>query len=173
MSPQNKIIAIQTVLGVEKDGIWGPQSQGALDALVRPSEVIHAGKASSFADPKDVEIFKKYFAKFKAQGMSDEDAKAKAFRYGDNGIGCWGDDTTGASPCCALTKEDIIRRWGSLAAGKHKLVQVAANDREVTCVLKDIKGHMNEAIIDLNPGACAALGLKPPIMASCTWKWIS
>jgi hypothetical protein len=166
-----RIAAIQGILGVKQDGIWGPVSQGALDALVRPDEILHAGKASSFADPEDVVIFKKYFAIYKSEGMSDHDAEQAAFKKGDNGIGCWGDDTTGASPACALTKEDIVRRWGTLDAGKHKLVEVAANDRSVTCVLKDIKGHMNEAIIDLNPGACAVLGLEPPIMVSATWKW--
>lgn len=165
MSSKETIITIQAALGAKTDGIWGPKSQAALDELVRPGEVVHTGKASSFADPKDVEAFRRC----KAKGKSDNEC----FKVGDNGIGCWGDDTTGATPCCALSTADIVRRWGSLTAGKNKLVEVTANDTRVICVLKDIKGQMNEAIIDLNPGACEALGLTPPIMVSCTWKWVS
>lgn len=32
----SKISDIQTILGVDADGIWGPKSQNALDALVHP-----------------------------------------------------------------------------------------------------------------------------------------
>ena len=44
------------------------------------------GFASSFADLADVRAFKRA----KAKGMTDQEA----FRYGDNGIGCFGDDVT-------------------------------------------------------------------------------
>jgi hypothetical protein len=162
-----KIKQIQEIIGVTTDGVWGAKSQAAFDKLVRPNEIVHAGKASSFADPKDVERFNKC----KAQGKSDKEC----FKVGDNGIGCWGDDCTGATPCCALPPDDMIERWGSVAAAKHKPVLVAANDREVICVLKDRmpwkKNITNGAIIDLNPGACAALGLKPPVMVSAKWRW--
>jgi hypothetical protein len=166
-----KIAAIQGILGVQQDGLWGPMSQRAFDELTRPDALLHAGKASSFADPKDVEVFRKYYAKYKAQGMSDKAAFDAALKKGDNGEGIWGDDTTGATPACALAEEDIVKRWGTLNAGRNKLVQVDANGTRVICVLRDVKGHMNEAVVDLNPGACAALGLEPPIMVSCIWKW--
>jgi len=158
-----KIAAIQGILGVKQDGVWGPISQGVFDELVRPSEVVHVVKASTFADPKDVESFRKC----KAQGKSDQEC----FEVGDNGIGYWGDDTTGVTPCCALHKSHIIQRWGSLDAGKHKLVEVAANDTRTICVLKDICGVIDR--VDLNPGACAALGLKAGDLVSATWKWAS
>lgn len=171
-----KIAAIQSVLGVKVDGIWGPQSQGAFDAVIQPSGILHVGKASSFADPKDVEAFKKWFSVYKEQGLSDEAATNKAFEKGDNAIGCWDDDTSaGSGPSCAVPPEDMIERWGSVDAAKHRLVEVSANDQSVTCVLKDRMPDRaeitNGAIIDLNPDACAALGLEPPIMASATWRW--
>jgi hypothetical protein len=171
----SKIADIQEILGVEPDDVWGPQSQAALDALVRPGGILHVGKASSFADPKDVEAFKKWFAKYKKDGLSDHDAEKKAFAKGDNGIGCWGDDCTGATPACALPPEKMIDRWGSVDAAKHKPVLVTVEDKSVICVLKDRMPHeryiTNGAMIDLNPGACAAFGLKPPIMVSATWRW--
>ena len=79
-----KIKAIQTILGVEADGIWGPKSQAALDELVSGEsiEVEHETYASSFADPADVEAFEKC----KADGHSDD----YCFQFGDNGIGCYG-----------------------------------------------------------------------------------
>jgi hypothetical protein len=163
----SKISDIQIILGVEPDGDWGAQSQGALDALVKPSGIIHSGKASSFADPKDVEAFRRC----KAKGKSDEEC----FKIGDNGIGLWGDDCTGATPACALPPEKMIERWGSINAAKHKPVEVTVEDKSVICIVKDRMPHeryiTNNAIIDLSPGACAALGLKPPVMVSATWRW--
>ena len=34
MSDKEKIVTIQAALGVTTDGIWGPKSQAALDALI-------------------------------------------------------------------------------------------------------------------------------------------
>ena len=128
----------------------------------------HVGKASSFADPADVAAFKRC----KAQGHSDN----YCFGKGDNGLGCWGDKTSEDSgPACALPPEDMEERWGSVAKAKHALVDVTANDKTVTCVLKDRMMHKanitNGAIIDLNPDAVRALGLEPPIMVHASWQW--
>ena len=58
-----KIKAIQGILGVEQDGIWGSESQAALDELIYDSKnqflVEHETWASSFADPADIEAFEK------------------------------------------------------------------------------------------------------------------
>jgi hypothetical protein len=124
----------------------------------------HVVTATSFADSKDVETFKKC----KAEGMSD----AEAFKYGDNGIGCWGDDTTTAEPCCALSPEAMTAKWGSVKAAKHKQVFVSVGGKRVRCVLKDRLPHHSNRI-DLNPGACAALGLKPPVKVEAVWRWVT
>lgn len=169
----SKIEQIQTILGVVADGWWGPRSQAALDAVIKVNGSTargeHRVKASSFADPADVAAFRKC----KATGRSDEEC----FKVGDNGIGCWGDDTTGVTPMCALPPEDMEERWGATTAAKHKhvLVQVCSTGRTVTCVLGDRMPRRakitNGAGIDLNPAACEQLGLKPPMMVDVVWSW--
>ena len=126
--------------------------------------VIHRVNASSFADPADVRRFRAC----KATGKSDQEC----FKLGDNGIGCWGDDTTAEVPMCALPPEDW-KPLGPKARGAKVIVN--ANGREVTCELRDTmprKANIkNGAGIDLNPAAVAALGLHPPIMIPATWHW--
>jgi hypothetical protein len=102
----------------------------------------------------------------------------ECFKKGDNGVGCWGDDCTeGSGPSCALPPEDMIDKWGSVLAAKHKPVIVSLNGHTVTCLLKDRMPHRanitNGAGIDLNPDAVRAAGLQPPIMAPATWSWAS
>ena len=169
---ESTIRAIQGIIGVTQDGIWGPKSQAALDAVIHPSPTwtgaTHKGIASSFADPADVRAFKRC----KEQGKSD----AECFRVGDNGIGCWGDDCSeGSGQSCALPPDDMIEKFGSVAAAKHELVKVSANGQATICNLKDRmpwKKHItNKAIIDLNPDAVSALGLHPPIMEPAAWEW--
>jgi hypothetical protein len=119
--------------------------------------------ASSFADPDDVEAFKRC----KASGKTDK----QCFAVGDNGIGCWGDPThEGTGPSCALHVSLIQSKWGSKSAGKHKKVHVRYGHHEVECVLKDICGVKDR--IDLNPDAVAAIGLKPPILVPVHWEWV-
>ncbi len=121
--------------------------------------------ASSFADPADIAAFRRA----KARGLSDQ----QAFKVGDNGIGCWGDRTDqGTGPACALPPED----WKPLGP-KARLAKVCviANGRSVTCLLKDTmparRNITNNAGIDLNPDAIAALGLTPPVLVPATWEW--
>ncbi len=129
----------------------------------------HHVLASSFADPADVAAFRRC----KALGGSDQDC----FKVGDNGRGCWGDDTTGRIPMCALPPEDMVERWGATAAARNKQVHVSANARDVVCILADRMPHRenikNGAGIDLNPAAAYALGLNPPVLVSAIWTWIS
>ena len=137
-----------------------PEAKTAANA----DAVMRTGYATSFADPADVRAFQRC----KAAGMSDQ----QAFKYGDNGIGKWGDDTTANRPMCALPPED----WeplGRQARGARVIVQ--ANGREVVCELRDTmprkRNIKNGAIIDLNPAACEALGLKPPMRVRAGWLW--
>jgi len=172
----NTIKAIQGLLGVEQDGIFGSNSRAALEILIaepiKPptgwTGSTHKGIASSFADPADVEAFRIC----KKAGYSDEDC----FKRGDNGVGCWGDDCSqGSGPSCALPPDDMIEKFGSVGSAKHAKVKVTANGQTAICILKDRmpwkKNITNKAIIDLNPDAVAALGMKPPIMEPATWEW--
>lgn len=149
------------------DGIDGPKTAAA-KAAWRASKVspgTHSVKASSFADPEDVRRFRVC----KASGKSDQEC----FRVGDNGVGCWGDDTTVDRPMCALPRED----WEPLGnqAARGKKVIVSANGLTIVCELRDTMPRRanieNGAGIDLNPAACKALGLRPPIMLPATWRW--
>jgi hypothetical protein len=162
---ESTIKAIQGIIGTTQDGVWGPKSQAALDAIIHPTKV---KLASSFADPADVAAFRRC----KATGKSDQ----QCFKVGDNGIGCWGDDVSeGTGPSCALPPDDMIEKWGSVNAARHKPVNVKANGKSVVAILKDRmpwkKNITNKAIIDLNPDAVASLGLKPPIMEPASWEW--
>ena len=168
---ESTIKAIQGIIGVEQDGIWGAKSQAALEAIIHPivwTNGLHKGLASSFADPADVSAFRHC----KSQGKSDE----QCFKVGDNGIGCWNDDCSeGSGPSCALPPDDMIEKFGSIAAAKHAKVKVSANNQTVIVTLKDRmpwkRNITNKAIIDLNPDAVATLGLKPPIMEPAAWEW--
>ncbi len=166
MSASDQIKAIQQILGVTPDGSFGPVSRAALDVLTS-SATLHVVKATSFADPADVAAYRRA----KAAGKSDEEA----FAVGDNGVGCWGDDCTTEHPFCALPPEDMCERWGSVEAARHRAVKIVVNGVTLICPLGDrmpSRRHItNGAGIDLNPAACAALHLTPPVFAPATWQW--
>ena len=132
-----------------------------------PSDTARHVIASSFADPADIEAFKKC----KAEGKTDEEC----FKVGDNGIGAFGFDTAGHLPICALPPEDWQTKWGSRKAAAGKPVIVRHKDKSVVCLLGDTMPHRrhitNGCGIDLNPAACKALGLTPPVKAPVTWDW--
>ena len=169
---ESTIKAIQGIIGVEQDGIWGPKSQRAFDAIIHPVEGPddeHHVIASSFADPADVRAFKRC----KDRGGTDYDC----FRVGDNGIGCWGDDVSeGSGMSCALPPEDMEEKFGSVASAKHAKVKVILKGTEIVCILKDRMPHKknikNGAGIDLNPDAVRACGMEPPILEKAIWQWV-
>lgn len=127
---------------------------------------VHRVRASSFADAADVAAYRRC----KAEGKSD----LECFAVGDNGVGCWGDDTTVDVPMCALPPEHWRPR-GHAARGAKVLV--CANGRKVVCELRDtmpsLKNIQNGAGIDLNPAAVSRLGLRPPILVDASWQWMS
>ena len=136
-----------------------------LDVFMIPltQPLTHSVMASSFADPADVRAFRRC----KSAGGTDREC----FRVGDNGIGAWGDDTTGSVPMCALPPED----WAAFPAPRGGTrIRVTGNGRMVVCELRDTMPHRrfikNGAGIDLNPAACLALGLTPPVMYPVVWS---
>ena len=174
MIPSERRKAIQQLLNVKSDGDFGPKTRAAFDALDIETdhesfydESDHRVRASSFADKADVDAFKRC----KRDGGSDQ----QCFKVGDNGVGCWGDDTYTGPPMCALPPEDMEEKWGSIAAARHKRVRVTTGDKTVECILADRMPRRanirNGAGIDLNPAAGAALKLKPPFLVSASWDW--
>lgn len=127
---------------------------------------MNSALASSFADPADLAGFRAAVAR----GLSDREA----FAFGDNGIGKWGDSTTDpARPACALPPED----WQPLGtSARGALVRVELGHREVICELLDTmparRNIRNHAGIDLNPAACEALGLSPPVLVDVRWEFV-
>jgi hypothetical protein len=159
-----KIQQIQTILGVEADGYWGPISQAALDDLTSPKkgQTVRA-QASSFADTQDINAF----MECKRKGKTDK----QCFAVGDNGIGQFGKVTAQEhTPMCALHAKDMIARWGSVAKAAHKYVLVAVGDRSIKCAVEDRMSAPGR--IDLNPAAAKVLGLKPPFLVDCVWRWV-
>jgi hypothetical protein len=124
--------------------------------------------ASSFADINDVAAFRRC----KARGNSDR----QCFRVGDNGVGCWGHPTSATKlAICALPPDDMIARWGSINAARDMPVAVRCNGVTIVCRLRDRmpwrRNIRNGCGIDLNPSACASLGLRPPVKVKVEWSW--
>lgn len=178
MTASDTLKALQTAINAFRksdplvvDGIWGQKSQSALEEVKNQANLERIGvktpairgKASSFADPADIIAYKKA----KAQGKTD----LEAFRVGDNGIGAWGADTTADKPMCALPRED----WAHLSKPNGTPVSVTIKGKTVICALADTlpskKNIKNGVVIDLNPAAGKAFGLKPPFLVDAEWRW--
>ena len=166
---------VQTILGVDADGDFGPKSRAKLLVLrahARRDEAVewpiveatdwHSCKASSFADPADIARFKKC----KATGKTDK----QCFAVGDNGIGLWKDNTAQERiPMCALHGDDMVEKFGSINGAMHARVIVRINGKTVDCLLADRMSARNR--VDLNPAALKAFGLKAPLLAAAEWRW--
>ena len=153
---------VQALLGVEQDGEWGVKSQAALNALTSDSTQPFACDASSFADPADLVKFKEC----KATGKSD----LFCFSKGDNGIGQFGKITAQDKiPMIAVHRDAMVQRWGSVNGAAHRPVIVYANGKSVQATVEDRISAQGR--IDLNPAAAKLLGLKPPFVVPCKWKW--
>lgn len=165
--------AIQGILGVEQDGIFGKRSKTALTDLISATTTLNSptsgegteAYASSFADLGDV----KAFQKCKSRGNSDK----FCFKVGDNGIG-YGGMLTGTDQVCAaaLRARDIAAKYGSLAKGHGKPIEVTYKDITTKGVIGDYMSPGLKASIDLNPGFHKAFGVKPPFIIKVKWRWI-
>lgn len=162
---RSNIVAVQKLLGVDADGVWGPKTQAAFDLAV--SQGYRIGLASSFADPADVASFRRC----KAAGGSDQEC----FKTGDNGVGAWGDDCSeGSGISCAIPPDDMIALFGSIDAAHMQTISVETIGHQGYAVIKDRmpwKRHItNGAVIDCNPDLVEALGEKPPMMIAAKWR---
>lgn len=129
----------------------------------------HIGKASSFADPADLRAYRRC----KAEGKTDAQCRA----VGDNGVGFTGVFcATEERRLCAVPREDWKERWKSASAATGRGVVVRANGRTIIATIGDTmparKYIKHGVVIDLNPGAAAALGLRPPFIVDAEWHWI-
>jgi len=111
--------------------------------------------ATSFADASDLLAFNR--------AVHEGKSPQQALEVGDNGIGAWGKSTVcGTGPCFALHPSVEGFRPGRLA-------RIAFGDKYVDADLRDIAPR---GVIDLNPDAVEALGLRPPLKTMVDWSWL-
>ena len=152
---------IQKVLGLEADGSWATKCQTVLNDKISACDGFSC-TASSFADLEDVVSF----IKCKATGKTDK----QCFAVGDNGIGQFGKITAQEQiPMVAVHATAMTARWGSVAGAAHRPVTVSVGGKTVAATVEDRISAPGR--IDLNPAAAKALGLKPPFLKPCVWKW--
>lgn len=149
------------------------------DAESRPSawrSLTYTGKASSFADTRDVAAYRRALVSFLKAGFSQSRAEAKARKVGDPGIG-WVDNdvATESVPWVALPYEDWQARYGTKGKAHRAKVAVTIGNQTEICILGDTMPHKAEthtgAVIDLAPGAQKIFGLRAPFMVPVTWRW--
>ena len=134
------------------------------EVVSTPVQPVHLVLASTFADPADVEAYKRALA----EGKTEEEALA----IGDNAIGCWDNPTgVGSGPQCALPPED----WEHLAKPHGTAVLVRIGGKSALAKLGDTMPHKanikNGAGIDMNPDLCAKLGVSPGGMYRASWQY--
>lgn len=161
------IKACQKAVGAAQDGKPGKETWSKIYKRLTGEEWDWTEEgvrsiASSFADPADVRAFQRC----KATGKTD----IQCFAVGDNGIGQFGANTAQEhTPMCALHKNDMIARWGSINGAAHKKVRVTVGDKDVVCLAEDRMSAPGR--IDLNPAAAKVLDLRPPFLVDCVWQW--
>lgn len=125
----------------------------------------NAVKASSFADPEDIQAFQAC----KKEGHSDD----FCFGVGDNGIGAWGHNTAGDIPMVALPPDD----WKGNANGGDTLQLRYKTSPAFPVLLGDTmpakRNIRNGAGIDINPAALAFFCKEAPILEEgFSWAWM-
>jgi hypothetical protein len=153
---------IQLLLGVAADGRWGTKSQAALNKALGKADSFEC-KASSFADPADVRAFNRC----KTTGKSD----LQCFAVGDNGIGQFGKITAQDKvPMIAVHGGEMKAKWGSIPAAAHRPVEVTVRGKTIQATVEDRISAPGR--IDLNPACAKMLGLNPPFVVPCKWRWL-
>ncbi|HMJ06372.1 MAG TPA: hypothetical protein VK474_08985 [Chthoniobacterales bacterium] len=164
------IKAVQAKLGFtgdDVDGKAGPQTWGAIVAALAP-ELATAWQtvfASSFADPADLDAFRRC----KATGKTDK----QCFAVGDNGEGRWDHFTAQERIPMAAIPSDV---WAAAGKTGGAPIEVRYAGKIVFGILGDTLPPTNEihngAGIDLNPAFAKAFGVKPPFMIAVEWRWV-
>ena len=112
-------------------------------------------RATSFADAADLRAYNR--------ALQSGRTGRQALEVGDNGIGAWGKSTVaGTGPCVALSPHFSGFRPG-------RILRVTFGEKFVDCDVRDIGP---EEVVDLNPDACAELGLKPPVSTFVDVAWL-
>lgn len=139
--------------------------------LLRPVGAfkVRRAKATSFADPADVRQFKLC----KRRGHTD----MHCFKFGDNGIGVWGDNTAQEhKPMVALPPEHMAERFGQWRDAKHAVVSVTVGRLSTKAIVADRmpfrRNRRHDNMIDLNPATLKQLGLKAPLLVDAEWTWV-
>ena len=189
----NIIQQIQSIIGVNPDGIWGPISQSALissdDATKEKVQALlsvfpdgqwgpisqaalnAARGASSDFKPTHFSSFADpadvaAFKKCKLTGKSD----VQCFAVGDNGIGEFGQVTAQDTvPMVAVNAAEMKARWGSISGAAHRMVLIKTDGEPIEARVEDRISAPGR--VDLNPAAAKALGLNPPFVVPGQWKW--
>ena len=189
----SQITAIQKILNVPQDDVWGPKSQTALIASTSAQKTLIQGilkvdmdgvwgpksqTALNDAAARDSAVIAcdassfadpadvAAFNKCKATGKTD----LQCFAVGDNGIGQFGKITAQEhTPMVAVHGSLMKARWGSIQAAAHRPVVVTVNGKTITATVEDRISAPGR--IDLNPAAAKQLGLHPPFVVPCTWQW--
>lgn len=194
------IKTIQVILRVKPDGVWGPQSQAALNVEIqqtietnttieRIQTEIGVFPVDGIWGPKSQTALNSLIAAsantaYKASSFADpEDVKAflrckaegksdvACFAVGDNGIGQFGKITAQDDiPMIAVNHADMVARWGSEAGSAHRPVEVFVNGKTFNATVEDRISAPGR--IDLNPACAKLAGLQPPFVVPCTWKWL-
>ena len=160
----------QRTFGVNVDGWAGRNTDARLNEIADELGLSHiewhSVKASSFADPKDVEAFEEC----KAKGYSD----SYCFRKGDNGIGAWGHNTAQEhTPMCALPR-DVWQAAGKRGGSEVLLRYHGGITHKIILgdTMPNTRNIKNGAGIDLNPAALKLFGMTAPILKNgFEWAW--
>lgn len=189
----SQITAIQKILNVPQDDVWGPKSQAALVASTTAQKTLIQGVlkvamdgvwgaisqgALNFAAAMQRPVIScqassfadpadvAAFDKCKRTGKTD----LQCFAVGDNGIGQFGKITAQEhTPMIAVHGSLMKARWGSIQAAAHRPVIVTVNGVTINATVEDRISAPGR--IDLNPACAKQLGLRPPFVVPCTWQW--
>ena len=166
---------VQKHLGLTPDGIAGIRTWMAIAkalGVVAGTEWSTV-RASSFADPEDVRVWKKWRDIYIAQGMSVKEAEQKALAKGDNGVGKWMHRTAQTDYPMAALPRGVWEEAGKKGGDK---MEVCYKDKIVRGILGDTLPRVPKhgVGIDLNPAYAEEFGLVPPFLVDdVKWRWIS
>lgn len=102
-------------------------------------------------------------------------SETHCYNHGDNGRGCWGDVTAQLDTAMvALPESEMIKKWGSKKAAKHKKIWFKLDQGSKTKVEAIVADQSPDGIIDLNPASLMQAGLPSDTELSCNaeWDWI-